>query len=183
MATPAVSTPLQQLPNALTIFRLVLIPVFVVALLETQDGPSWGAGIVFALAGVTDQLDGFLARRWRVESAFGKLADPLADRIMIDVAVIMLAIAGRLPWVALVIVVGRDLAMIAGYRIFVPRGYEFDVSLLGKAATWVLYASIGFVLVTEKGTDWPLWLFWIGVACALAAAVDYAARVWRTLRP
>ena len=78
MATRAVSAPLAQLPNALTVFRLALIPVFVALLLASDDGKSWPAAIVFAVAGATDQVDGFLARRWHVESAFGKIADPLA---------------------------------------------------------------------------------------------------------
>ena len=80
MATRAVSAPLAQLPNALTLGRLVLIPVFVVLMVQAGDAPSWPAGIVWLIAGITDQIDGFLARRWHVESRFGKIADPLADR-------------------------------------------------------------------------------------------------------
>ena len=72
MATRAVPAPLQQLPNALTIARLALIPVFVVLMLTAEGGHSWPAGIVFGVAGVTDQIDGFLARRWHVESDFGR---------------------------------------------------------------------------------------------------------------
>src|SRR6187402_1619891 len=98
-----VSAPLRQLPNALTLARFAAIPLFIVLLVQDQDGPSWPAGIVFALAAITDQLDGWLARRWRVESAFGKVADPLADRLMIDVCVVLLVVYDRLPWVALVI--------------------------------------------------------------------------------
>ena len=86
-ATSAVPAPLAQLPNALTVLRLVLVPVFVAVFLAAGDGSSWAAGTIFLVAGLTDQLDGFLARRWRVESRFGKLADPLADRLMIDVAI------------------------------------------------------------------------------------------------
>ena len=84
---------------------------------------------------ITDQLDGYLARRWRVESQFGKVADPLADRLMIDTAVVMLVLLDRLPWVALVILL-RDLLLVGGYKLVVPRGYEFEVSRLGKIATW-----------------------------------------------
>ena len=116
MATRAVPAPLAQLPNALTVFRLVLIPVFAALLLAADGGRSWPAAIVFGVAGVTDQIDGFLARRWRVESAFGKIADPLADRLMIDAAVILLWHAGRLPWIALAIP-ARDLALLGGYRL------------------------------------------------------------------
>src|SRR5207344_669005 len=108
MASRAVPAPLAQLPNALTIFRLVLVPVFVVLLATSDDGLSWPAAIVFGIAGVTDQIDGYLARRWHVESAFGKVADPLADRLMIDAAVFLLWLEGRLPLVAVVVVLARD---------------------------------------------------------------------------
>src|SRR3954454_6806374 len=103
MAARTVPAPLAQLPNALTLARLVLIPIFVALLLSSDNGYSWAAALVFAAAGITDQIDGFLARRWRVESGFGKIADPLADRLMIDAAVILLWHEGRLPWLALAI--------------------------------------------------------------------------------
>ena len=182
MATRAVPAPLAQLPNALTLFRLVLIPIFVALVLASDQGHSWPAAIVFGVAAITDQVDGFLARRWRVESQFGKVADPLADRLMIDAAVILLWHAGRLPWVALV-VPARDLVLVAGYRLVVDRGYELAVNLAGKAATWLLYASLGFVMVTHEGDDWPLWIFWAGVALAAAAVGGYLLKARREVRP
>src|SRR6187455_3251673 len=178
MAARAIPAPLAQIPNALTIVRLALIPVFVVLLLNADGGHSWPAAIVFGVAGVTDQIDGWLARRWRVESSFGKIADPLADRLMIDAAVILLWHAGRLPWVALLVPL-RDLLLVAGYKPAVQRGYTFEVNWLGKAATWLLYASLAFTMVTDKGTVWPRVLFWIGFALAIAALVGYA---WKARR-
>ena len=102
---------------------------------------------------MTDQVDGALARRWHVESEFGKYADPLADRLMIDAAVLLLFLADRLPWVALVIVFGRDILLIVGARFVQPRGYEFSVNFLGKTATWVLYLAVGCVIVTDSDAD------------------------------
>src|SRR5919107_1688917 len=127
MAARTVPAPLAQLPNALTLARLVLIPIFVALMLAADDGYSWPAAIVFGAAGVTDQIDGFLARRWRVESQFGKIADPLADWLMIDAAVLMLWNAGRLPWIALAIPL-RDVLLVAGYKPAVARGYTFEVN-------------------------------------------------------
>jgi CDP-diacylglycerol--glycerol-3-phosphate 3-phosphatidyltransferase len=181
MATPAVPAPLAQLPNALTVARLLLIPVFVVLLLQGDAGHSWAAATVFAVAGATDQIDGFLARRWHVESAFGTLADPLADRLMIDAAVLLLWQDERLPWIALAIPL-RDLVALVATPIVLGRGYEFRVNFLGKAATWLLYLSLGCVMVTDKGATWPLVIFWIGVVLALVSLGQYFARDRRETR-
>jgi CDP-diacylglycerol---glycerol-3-phosphate 3-phosphatidyltransferase len=172
---------MRWIPNALTTARLVMIPVFVALLLASDGGHSWAAAIVFGVAGITDQIDGWLARRWQVESDFGKIADPLADRLMIDAAVILLWNAGRLPWIALAIP-ARDLALVAGYRLVVERGYDFSVNLAGKAATWLLYASLAFVMVTREGTDWPLWIFWAGFGLAVVSLAGYVIKARREVR-
>jgi CDP-diacylglycerol--glycerol-3-phosphate 3-phosphatidyltransferase len=182
MSTPAVARPLALLPNALTLARFGLIPVFVVLVLRAENGYSRVAAAVFALAAITDQIDGFLARRWHVESEFGKYADPLADRLMIDAAIVLLWLEDRLPAVALVIIVARDVVLVGGSRYAVRRGYTFDVTLLGKIATWVLYAALALVLATPAGTDWPLWLFWVGLGLAVLAGADYVIRVLREIR-
>ena len=168
----------RQIPNALTIGRIVLIPVYVWLITTCDGGRSWPAAIVFGVAGVTDQVDGYLARRWRVESPFGKIADPLADRLMIDAAVILLVHADRLPWLALLIP-ARDLVALAGTPILMGRGYEFRVNLLGKAATWLLYASLGFVMVTHDSTSWPLVIFWTGLGLAFVSLAEYVIKAKR----
>ena len=182
MGARAVPAPLARLPNALTIARFALVPVFAVLLAQGDDGYSWPAAVVFGVAGVTDQVDGWLARRYHVESEFGRYADPLADRLMIDAAVLLLFLDDRLPWPALVAIGARDALLIAGARFVMPRGYEFHVNTLGKHATWVLYASVGFVLVTHRGTEWPRDLFWAGLALAVVAAVFYVISAWRAIR-
>ena len=105
----------------------------------------------------------------------------MCDLDHIVVAVILLWLEGRLPLAGMLIVLARDLVLVLGYKLVVPRGCEFEVSFLRKLATWVLYASLAFVIVTPKGTDWPLVLFWIGVALALVAAAEYVLRARRTL--
>jgi CDP-diacylglycerol--glycerol-3-phosphate 3-phosphatidyltransferase len=173
----------QRIPNALTIARFAAIPIFAWLYLEAGDGPAWGAGIFFAAAAFTDQLDGFLARRWRVESSFGKVADPLADRLMIGTAVVLMWATGRIPLVAALVIVARDLVLIVGYKLLAPSGYQLEVTSLGKLATWVLYASLGFVLVTQEGTRWPLVLLTIGIALAVGAGIQYLLRARSLLRP
>ena len=168
----------RRIPNALTIGRIVLIPVYVWLITTCDGGRSWPAAIVFGVAGVTDQVDGYLARRWRVESPFGKIADPLADRLMIDAAVILLVHADRLPWLALLIP-ARDLVALVGTPILMGRGYEFRVNLLGKAATWLLYSSLGFMMVTHDGTTWPVVIFWIGLGLAFVSLAEYVIKAKR----
>lgn len=171
------------IPNALTIARFAAIPVFVWLYLEAGDGAAWGAGIFFAAAALTDQVDGYLARRWHVESRFGTVADPLADRLMIGTAAVLLLFTGRIPVVAALVILGRDVALVLGYRVLSPSGYELEVTFLGKAATWVIYASLGLVLVTPEGTTWPVVLLWIGIVLSLGAGAQYARRAWRHVHP
>ena len=181
-AEATVHPPLARLPNALTLGRLALIPVFAVLVLRSEGGHSWPAAIVFGVAGVTDQVDGWLARRWHVESDFGRIADPLADRFMIGAAVILLYVAGRTPWAAIAVVAARDLVLVLGLKLFAERGVAVEVNLLGKVSTWVLYAAFGFVLVTHRSDDWPVWFVWIGIGLAVAAGGQYMVDTWRAIR-
>ena len=181
MTEQAIRRSQAQIPNALTVFRILLIPVFVVLVLRSSQGWTVAGAIIFGVAGATDQVDGWLARRWHVESRFGQLADPLADRLMIDSAVILLWHAGRLPIVALLIILGRDVMLLGGYKFVMERGYDFKVNQIGKAGTWLLYAGLAFVLITKHGTDWPLYVFWSGLVLALSAGLLYAARALKVV--
>lgn len=182
MATRAVSAPYAHIPNALTLARFALIPVFVAMVLAADGAGSYAAAAVFALAGATDQVDGWLARRWHVESRFGKLADPLADRLMIDAAVILLALEDKLPWWAAALIVARDVLLVGGYKLLMPPDYELEVSTLGKAATWLLYLAVGLLVVVGENTTWPLWLFYLALGLALLAAVQYVVGARREVR-
>src|SRR5207248_3145086 len=153
-----------------------------VLMIRAGHSLSWAAGSVFWIAGVTDQLDGFLARRWHVESRFGKLADPLADRLMIDAAVILLFAYDRLPWAGLAVILGRDIVLLLGAAVLRGRKIDVDVNTIGKAATWILYAAIFFRIVTSQATSWPNVVFWVGIALALVAAVFYVRDAWGELR-
>jgi phosphatidylglycerophosphate synthase len=87
-----------------------------------------------------------------------------------------------MPWAGLVVILGRDLLLLAGYRAIAPQGYELNVNFLGKAATWLLYAGIAFLIVTHRATDWPYWIFWTGLALAVVAGVQYAFGAWKAVK-
>ena len=94
----------------------------------------------------------------------------------------MLWLEDRLPLAALAVILARDILLVGGSKLVAPRGYEFEVNFLGKAATWVLYAALALTMVTREGADWPLWLFWAGVALALVAAAQYLLKARREVR-
>ena len=165
--------PADSIPNALTIARFAAIPVFVWLYLDAGDGPAWGAGIFFAAAALTDQLDGYLARRWHVESRFGQVADPLADRLMIGTAAILMLATGRIPLLAALVILGRRPPR-ARLPAPSPGGYDLEVTFSARPRPGCLYAALGFVLVTEEGRRGPLVILWIGIALSLGAGAQYA---------
>jgi phosphatidylglycerophosphate synthase len=101
---------------------------------------------------------------------------------MIDAAVILLWLDGRLPWPALAVILVRDLGLLLAYPAVRGRGYAFEVNAVGKLATWILYASLVGVIASDEGTAWPLVLFWVGVALALVAAGLYVLKALREVR-
>jgi CDP-diacylglycerol--glycerol-3-phosphate 3-phosphatidyltransferase len=147
--------------------------VFWILLLGSDDGHSVAAGIVFGAAAITDWFDGYLARRFGSSTRFGRLADPLADRLLIGSAVLILWWEGRIPLLAALLVLGRDVALLAGYRVASRRGYELSVIYLGKTATMVLMVGLGLIMLTDPSADWPLWIFYVGIGLSLAAGVIY----------
>ncbi|NES28118.1 hypothetical protein GCE86_08780 [Micromonospora terminaliae] len=162
----------RHLPNALSIGRILITPIFGVTLIQAGDGHSWRAGALFGAAALTDQIDGWLARRWRAESRLGALVDPLADKLIIGTAMVVLMHAGRIPEVAFALVLLRQ-GVLWGARAYSRGRYGFPVSRMARASAWVLYASLWLIIITPPGTRWPLGLFWVGIALALAEVWPY----------
>jgi phosphatidylglycerophosphate synthase len=98
---------------------------------------------------------------------------------MIDAAVILLFLEDKLPWYGALVIVLRDVLLVGGYKLLMPPDYELEVNRLGKLATWLLYLSVGILAVTGHATEWPLWLFWVALALALAAAAQYVVKARR----
>jgi CDP-diacylglycerol---glycerol-3-phosphate 3-phosphatidyltransferase len=163
-----------NLPNVLTLMRILLVPVVVVALLDATPNGSWLAAGVFALAAVTDGVDGYLARSRQSITNFGKVMDPIADKLLIAAALISLVGLDRLAgWVAMVII-AREFA-VSGLRVAAgQQGVVIPASPLGKIKTIVQVGTV-FVLIAvdDTGMWWVQALVYLMVAVTLASGADY----------
>ena len=162
-----------NLPNALTLLRILLVPVVVVALLdETPNGDAIAAG-VFALAALTDGLDGYIARRRQEVTTFGKLMDPLADKLLIVAALVSLVSLGRLAaWVAMVII-ARELAVTGLRAVAVERGVVISASWLGKLKTLLQVIAIFALILVDPTPVWAEVLLYVDVAVTVISGADY----------
>lgn len=164
-----------NLPNGLTFLRLILTPVVVMFLL---DGAFFWALMVFLVAGVTDGLDGFLARSMRESTEFGRILDPLVDKIFLGSSFITLAFLGRLPiWLA-GIAVGRDLMLMIGSCILYATSGRlgYPPSLIGKLSTFLQVFTVVAVMIMAEGDVRLDPLFWGAAASSVASGFDYVYR-------
>jgi CDP-diacylglycerol---glycerol-3-phosphate 3-phosphatidyltransferase len=170
-----------NLPNTLTLARILLVPVLVVALTVETPGGSTIAAVVFALAAFTDGLDGYIARQRHSVTTFGKVMDPVADKLMIAAALIALVSLDRLePWVAMVII-AREFA-VSGLRIAAgQQGVVIPASSLGKAKTIVQVAAVLALIAADPHTAWVQALVYVMVAITVASGADYFLNFRRRL--
>jgi CDP-diacylglycerol--glycerol-3-phosphate 3-phosphatidyltransferase len=162
-----------NLPNFLTLLRILAVPVVVVALLgETPNGDALAAG-VFALAALTDGLDGYFARSRGAVTAFGKLMDPIADKLLIVAALVSLVSLDRLAaWVAMVII-AREFAVTVMRAIAAERGIVIAASWLGKVKTTLQIAAVFALIAVNPAPAWVDALVYLAVAATLISGADY----------
>jgi CDP-diacylglycerol--glycerol-3-phosphate 3-phosphatidyltransferase len=162
-----------NLPNVLTLLRILAVPVIVVALLgETPNGDALAAG-VFALAALTDGLDGYIARRRRDVTTFGKLMDPLADKVLIIAALVSLVSLGRLAaWVAMVII-ARELAVTGLRAVAAEQGVVISASWLGKLKTALQVAAVFALIIWNPSPVAVDVLVYVAVAVTVISGADY----------
>ena len=160
-------------PNLLTVFRILLIPVLAAALLSGIESGDVVAAVVFVVASLTDALDGYIARRNKDVTTFGKLMDPLADKLLVTSALVSLVALDRLQaWVAMVII-AREFAVTGLRQLAMEHGEVIHASAWGKVKT---AAQIAMVLVLILVDDSPLWvdaLVYATVVITIASAADY----------
>ena len=170
-----------NLPNVLTVLRILAVPVIVVALLdETPNGDALAAG-VFALAALTDGLDGYFARSRNAVTTFGKLMDPLADKLLIVAALVSLVSLDRLAaWVAMVII-ARELAVTGLRAVAAERGIVIAASWLGKVKTILQVAAVFALIAADPAPAWVDVLVYVAVAVTLISGADYFLGLRRML--
>jgi CDP-diacylglycerol--glycerol-3-phosphate 3-phosphatidyltransferase len=162
-----------NLPNALTMLRILAVPVVVVALLDGTNNGDTLAAIVFALAAITDGLDGYLARSRDSVTNFGKLVDPLADKLLITAALVSLVSLHRCPaWVAMVII-AREFAVTTLRAVAAERGVVIQASWLGKVKTALQIAAVFALIAADPSPLGVDLLVYAAVAMTIISGVDY----------
>lgn len=184
--TPIPQAGVRNLANALTVARLVMVPIFVALLLSAQgdhDGWRLAATAVFVLASLTDRFDGEVARRRGTVTDFGKIADPIADKALTGAALLSLSSIGDLPWWVTVVILAREIG-ITLLRFWVIRRGVLAASRGGKVKTLVQVVAIGLYLLPLSGPLASLRAYLMGVAVVitLVTGVDYVARAIRLRR-
>jgi CDP-diacylglycerol--glycerol-3-phosphate 3-phosphatidyltransferase len=160
------------LPNLLTGARLVAVVPFTLLLAGASNGQSTAAAVIFIAASLTDYLDGYLARHTHHITRFGQIADPLADRLLIDLCVILLAYEARLSWWLAAPLLLRDAWLLL---VFERRHVtEVKVNMTGKVATALIMVSLAVMMLTESRI--PEVTFVAGLATSLAAGLQYMSR-------
>jgi CDP-diacylglycerol--glycerol-3-phosphate 3-phosphatidyltransferase len=180
MAAPLSTASTWNIANALTVFRLVLVPVFVVALFtEGGHAHSWRylAFAIFAVASYTDRIDGQLARSRNLVTAFGKLADPIADKALIGAALIGLSLLDDLPWYVTIVVLVREVG-VTGLRFWVIRHGVIPASRGGKLKTLLQGLAIGFYVLPLTGwaASGRAVVMVLAVAVTVVTGIDYVTR-------
>ena len=180
MADPPSPSRLWNLPNALTMLRLALVPVFgYLLLVDGGDNATarWWAAFVFVMASITDLLDGAIARKRNLVTTFGKVADPIADKALTGVALLGLSYLGEMPWWVTIVILGREIS-ITLTRFFVIRHGVIPASRGGKAKTVAQMLAIFLYILPVTGAlataRW--WILMIAVALTVLTGIDYVVR-------
>ena len=163
-----------NLPNLLTALRIAMIPVFVATYGRVAPAVSL---LIFLLASLTDCLDGYLARKWNQITAFGKLFDPLADKLLLLAVLFCFAGSGLIPWWVLAVMAVKEILMMAGSVWMLRKNVVVSANQLGKAATVAFILALTFVFpwhpvgwLTTLGSV----LLYVAVALSVAALIVYA---------
>ena len=169
-----------NLPNKLTILRVILIPFFVVFMLFDITGAAdkWIALVIFCVASLTDMLDGKIARKYNLVTNFGKFMDPLADKLLVRTALICLTSMNRLNVIVVLVIIAREF-IISGFRLVASdNGIVIAASYWGKFKT-VSQMALIIVLIMDLGGVWNVVgtvLTWVALLLTVVSLIDYIAK-------
>ena len=171
-----------NLPNKLTIARMAMVPLFMIALLMNTPASRILATVIFALASLTDMLDGQIARKYNMVTNFGKLMDPLADKVLTAAAMICLVELGDLAaWIAVVIIFREYL--ITGLRsVAASENIVVAANIWGKVKTVCQMIALMLLMVKPQvvalfGIDLGLWIMYVAVALTIYSGLDYVLKL------
>lgn len=184
-----------QLPNAITIARILCAPIFLWMLLadaSADGGLRWAAAVLFIVAIATDGVDGYIARRYDIVSDLGKLLDPIADKVLTGVAFVGLSLLGELPWWVTIVVLVREIG-ITVYRFIVVSDHVLAAAWMGKLKTVFQSIALSIALLPLASlTDAAAWqsaVWWasvvtmtIAVVLTIASGIDYLVTEVRASR-
>ncbi len=169
-----------NVPNVLTILRMLLIPVYWVLFMNNY---VYTALAVFVIASLTDLLDGYIARKHNLITNFGKLMDPLADKLMVLSVMLSQALKGYLPWLPLIILFVKELLMVLGGVVMLRKKIVVYSQAIGKIAQTCVVCALILTFFKAAfdsiGVPVHLIVLWIAVALTLAALVFYANNAWK----
>jgi CDP-diacylglycerol---glycerol-3-phosphate 3-phosphatidyltransferase len=185
-AAPVPAVPLLNVANAVTVVRIVLVPVFVVLLLSSgMSRPGWqvAAALAFIVASLTDYVDGWIARTWHMVTSFGKVADPIADKALTGTALVLLSGYGRLAWWITVVILVREIGVTV-LRFWVIRRGVLAASRGGKAKTALQILGISWLTMPFPAAVLPIGtvIMLAATAVTVVTGLDYVLRALRLRR-
>jgi CDP-diacylglycerol--glycerol-3-phosphate 3-phosphatidyltransferase len=163
---------MRALPNILTLVRLAALPLLAWLLLSAEGPTAPWAGLVFGVVAATDLLDGYLARRFDAESRFGRIADPLADRLLVLVGLIGLIVLDRFHPAGPAILIARDVLIMAAFGWLLKQGVEMRVDFWGKLSSALAMVGTGGAMLLDQ--LWVDVIFWAAVVLSVATFANYA---------
>jgi CDP-diacylglycerol--glycerol-3-phosphate 3-phosphatidyltransferase len=178
-------------PTILTLFRILLIPVLILVFYVPQPWTNFAAAAVFVLGALTDWADGWIARRWNQFSAFGAFLDPVADKLAVAVALVLIVVYRPTHWMPLlaIVIIGREIAISAlrEWMAEVGHGRKVKVAWLGKMKTIVQMTAISMLLYRDPILGMPTFragevLLAVAAALTLTSGYNYVRAAWPSLR-
>jgi CDP-diacylglycerol--glycerol-3-phosphate 3-phosphatidyltransferase len=173
-------------PNSLTMFRIAAVPLLIALMISSSRWSGFFAVLVFSAAAVTDYFDGYVARRFGLVSGLGKIMDPLADKLLVSSAFIMMIPHGRVPAWVICVIIGRELAVTGLRNVISEQGEDVSASNLGKWKTGFQMAAIIPLLLHYEyfGIDFHAIgsvMLWAALVITVWSGVDYFVRFRKLL--